>query len=197
MGPSIHLLFYRRLNISYSCRFSKPGYSSLAIAPITVSWDPLYIKTSFYMNALRRYGHLFFSFQWTEESSGKYHGGHCTSWPKIEPRPSPMHGTSYSHSTTFHTEVPEAEMLVANNTYLAASVFILLVASMCHSRNWVPVHYNSCCQPVIPGIVILLSEQKRKHLKEMKALFLILLLKKHSTWKLHPSYKLAASVSSN
>jgi hypothetical protein len=139
----------------------------------------------------------FFSFQWIEESSGKYHAGYCTSGPKIEPRPSPMQGTSDSHSTKFHTVVPEAEMLVGNNTFLAASVFVFLVASMCHSRNWVPVHYYSCCQPVIPGIVILLSEQKRKRLKEMKALFLILLLKKLSTWKIHPSYKLATSVSSN
>jgi len=97
----------------------------------------------------------------------------------------------------FHTVVPEAEMPVENNKFLAAPVFVFLVASMCHSRNRVPVHYYSCCQPVIPGIVILLSEQKRKGLKEMKALFLILLLKKHSTWKIHPSYKLATSVQSN
>jgi hypothetical protein len=48
---------------------------------------------------------------------------------------------------------------VANNTFPAASVLVFQVASMCHSTNRVPVHYYSCCQSVIPGIVILLSEQ--------------------------------------
>jgi hypothetical protein len=98
-----------------------------------------------------------------------------------------MHGLA---NFKFHTVVPEAEMPVANNNILAAPVFVYLVASIYHSRNRVPVHYYSCCQPVIPGIVILLSEGKRKGLKEMKALFLILLLKKILLGKYTPATNL-------
>lgn len=107
IGLSIHLLFYRRLNISFPCRFRSPDIParSITAAPITVSRDPLLIKTSFYMNDLRRYCNLFL---FVSMDRGKFRKISRGVPPKIEPRLFPMQGTSDRHSTKFHTVVHEA-----------------------------------------------------------------------------------------
>lgn len=87
------------------------------------------------MNALKYYNHLFLSFQWTVETSGKYRVGYPTSGSKREPRPYPIQRTFDSHSTKFHIAGPEAEVAVANNTFRVVSLFVVPVSRMCHSRN--------------------------------------------------------------
>ena len=59
--PVFICCFYTRLNICFSSRFRSLDIAtrSVATAPITVCRTQLRIKTSFCMNALRRYSHSF------------------------------------------------------------------------------------------------------------------------------------------